>query len=190
MLGSGRKLEPGGRIILARTAARGASPMRPVYAKPNVVARVARRLAGWRPGFDVHKPVLPELGLRNKQGPSPASCSSPHRTHQGLYQRPQTCLQVRAAGPPRQAFPCSSVFPPELAALPRCLILFGSDFCHTQSHFVSFISVSLRCTHIVSASNQNRILCMHACSRPEVIHATSQAQQHHSPNARSTDHLT
>jgi hypothetical protein len=38
-------LEPCGRIILARAAARGASPMRPAHAKPNVVARVARRLA-------------------------------------------------------------------------------------------------------------------------------------------------
>ena len=44
---------------------------------------------------------------RNKQGDSPASCSRPrpHRTARACYQRPQTYPQVRAAGPPRQAFP-------------------------------------------------------------------------------------
>jgi hypothetical protein len=61
----------------------------------------------------VHKPTEPaSLGWK-QTGPLPHCCNSPrlHCTHQGLYQRPETFFQVRAAGLPCQDFPCSSYFP-------------------------------------------------------------------------------
>jgi hypothetical protein len=73
---------------------------------------------------------------RNKQGPSPASCSRPrsHRTHQGCTSVPRLVFKYALrCRPLRQASPCRlwpSIRAHCFAAL---LILFVLDLCHTQT---------------------------------------------------------
>ena len=171
--GCAHELEPGGRIILARTAARGASPMRPAHAKPNVVA------VAWPDGDqDVQKhkpssqPFVGTLGLETNRAPLPQSCSMPrlHRTLQGLYQRLQTVFKYALQARRARHFPAVSVFPSEPTALPRCFILFRLDLCHTAAPFVSPVPALLRYIHIlvavvVSLQGSDYHL-MHACVRP------------------------
>lgn len=146
--------------------------MRPAHAKPNAVARVARRLAGWRPGFAVHKPAFAgKLGLRNKHGPLSRKLqqAAPASHIPGpLYQRPQALVQVRAAGPPRQAFPCSPHSPSELTALPRCLILFCLALCHTQ-RLLSAPSPLLRYIPRRCCFASGTRISSHACMRAAAL---------------------
>jgi hypothetical protein len=108
-LGCALALEPGGRIILARAAAKGVSPMRPAHAKPNVV------LVAWPDGVQDSRCTrqqasLSSARLGSKQtGPSSRKLqqAAPASHTPGLVPASPDSLQVRAAGPPRQAFPCS-----------------------------------------------------------------------------------
>jgi hypothetical protein len=45
--------------------------MRPAHAKPNVAARVARRLAGWQPGSSAQASLAGKLGLETNRAPLP-----------------------------------------------------------------------------------------------------------------------
>lgn len=163
---------------------RGASPMRPAHAKPNVVARVA---SAWPDGDqDVpHKPDLAgTLGLETNRAPLPPAavcraciagpCTSVPRL---LF---KYALQARRARLSLQPFS-----PSELTALPRCLVLFGLELCHTQ-RLLSALSPLLPHILVVcfASGTGTLILCMHARRRSEVIFAGIPTTQH-SAYARS-----
>ncbi|KAF2854038.1 hypothetical protein T440DRAFT_266624 [Plenodomus tracheiphilus IPT5] len=141
---------------------RGASPMRPAHARPNVGAqslgRMAARIAQHTPG------VAGKLGLRNKQGPSPASCGRPrlHRTHRPCRVRtsPYFSSSTRCRPAPVPAALCS-ICALYLAAL---LYTISSGLLSYAAPFVSAIP-KLRYLLVGAVSLQEpESHFMHACA--------------------------
>ncbi|KAF1832207.1 hypothetical protein BDW02DRAFT_18557 [Decorospora gaudefroyi] len=143
--------------------------MRPAHAKPNVVAR---RLAGWRPGYGAHASLAGELGLskqtgllsRQLQQAAPASHSQGLR----LYQRPQTYPQVRAAGPPRPRFSLQFQF--SICALSPLLCRAALySLCWPSVIPSAFCQRYPRCcgtSSLLLFRLRNPFRLMHACARP------------------------
>lgn len=152
--------------------------MRPAHAKPNVVARVA---SAWPDGDqDVpHKPDLAgTLGLETNRAPLPPAavcraciagpCTSVPRL---LF---KYALQARRARLSLQPFS-----PSELTALPRCLVLFGLELCHTQ-RLLSALSPLLPHILVVSVSLQEPEPSSYACMRAAALRSSSPVYQQHS----------
>ena len=94
---------PRGRITVARAGlgAQGASPMRgPPALSPTLQLR---RLAGILVCAHARLAGNPRLETNRASSPASGARPRPHRTARARYQRPQTCPQVRAAGPSRQS---------------------------------------------------------------------------------------
>lgn len=109
------------------------------------------------------QPAAGTLGLETNRAPLPQAAVARIAHTRALYQRPQTSLQVRAADPPRQAFPCSSHLPPEPTALPRCFTLLSLALCHTAP-FVSAIPAAAVHPRRCCFASGTRI-SSHACMR-------------------------
>jgi hypothetical protein len=150
----------------------GVSPMRPTHAKPNVAALRCSSLGRMATRIKCTSQSCRQAWARNKQGSSPASCSRPcpHRTARACYQHPQTYPQVRAAGPPRQAFPAVSIL--HLSSLLcRAALYYSiwtsvirSVFCQRYPRYCGTCSLLFRFrNHLIS--------CMYALGRSEVTHA-------------------
>jgi hypothetical protein len=124
--------------------------------------------------YSYDQPGAGTLGLaRNKQGSSPARCSRPrpHRTHTRaalLVPASPDSLQVRAAGPPRQAF---SLQGPSLRS-PHCfaglqdfirleLLSYCSAFCQPEPRTAA-VHTHHRCCCFASGSRTSPHACMRA----------------------------
>lgn len=170
-------------MILARggLGLRSASPNRPAHARPNVAARFAGRLAGWRPGLRraharLSQPSPARLGTK-QTGPlsrklHQAALAS-HR--QGLVPASPDFAQVRAAGPPRQAFPCSPHSPSDLSPLLAALLYtcpaLRNILCLRLCLPSAFCQRCPRCCGAKSSfrfRDQFLILCMYAHRRCKV----------------------
>lgn len=129
------------------------------------------------------QPTAGTLGLETNRAPLPQAAAARIAHSRALYQRPRTPLQVRAAGPPRQAFPCSSHFPPEPTALPRCFTLLILALCHTApfDSAIPAAAVHPRRCCFASGSRISSYACMRAAALrsptpPRNSNTTVQAQ--------------
>lgn len=126
-------------------------------------------MAEWRPGSLCTRQACRQAWARNKQGSSPASCSRPrpHRTARACYQCPQTYPQVRAAGPPRQAFPAVSILHLRPLLCRAALYLYvltsviPSAFCQRYPRYCG----TLTCRCFASGTK----ISSHACMRSAAL---------------------
>lgn len=139
---------------------------------------------------------------RNKQGPSPASCSRPrlHRTRQPLYSTSVPGLLFKYSTRCRPAAPGISLQPSLLHQSPlSCRAALLPPAWPSVAPSASCQRYP-RCCRASSSllfrfRNLNLVSCMHARRPSELTHA-AQAQQHHGPGAyarsaaRSVWHLT
>jgi hypothetical protein len=143
---------------------RGASPMRPAHAKPNVVARRCSSLGRMAARIKCTSQSCRQAWARNKQGSLPPAAVGRARIAQPgpVTSVPRLnfkyALQARRG---RLSLQFHSPF--EFTALPRYFILFHLDLCHTQ-RLLSALPPLLRYMLIVAFRFRNHL--MHVCARP------------------------